>query len=315
MAGREHGRGVRVYSHSACLGHDTGDDHAEQPQRLRVVLDALRASGLALDWQEAPRAAHDDLLRVHDAALVERVLAPPADVDIHWLDADTALSPGSAEAALRAAGATLAALDWVLAGTDRRAFCAVRPPGHHAEAGIAMGFCLFNNIAIAAAHALDRGVERIAIADFDVHHGNGTQAIFERDPRVLFVDSHQSPLYPGSGDAGETGVGNIVNAPYPPLTGSQALRTLWEDVLVPRIDAFRPQLVLVSAGFDAHREDPLAQGLLEAHDFAWLTERLAEVADRHAEGRMVSSLEGGYALGALAESALAHVTALCAQRY
>ena len=252
VAEREPVRGVRVYSHAACLGHDTGADHAEQPQRLRVVLDALRASGLALDWQEAPRATRGHLLRVHDAELVERVLAAPRDADIHWLDADTALSPGSAEAALRAAGATIAALDWAIAGNDRRAFCAVRPPGHHAEAGVAMGFCLFNNIAIAAAHALDHGVERIAIADFDVHHGNGTQAIFEHEPRVLFVDSHQSPLYPGSGDAGETGVGNIVNAPYPPLTGSQALRTLWEDVLVPRIDAFRPQLVLVSAGFDAH---------------------------------------------------------------
>ena len=309
---------VRVYTHAACLDHDTGAGHAEHPGRLRAVLDALHASALPIEWQDAPLAARDDILRVHHAALVDRVLAGPAGSDIEWLDPDTALSPGSPEAALRAAGAAIAAVDWVLAGDDRRAFCAVRPPGHHAEANMAMGFCLFDNIAIAAAHALAlapvNGIERIAIADFDVHHGNGTQAIFEHEPRVLFVDSHQSPLYPDSGDADETGVGNITNAPYPPLTSAQAVQALWEEVLIPRIDAFKPQLLLVSAGFDAHREDPLAQGLLEARDFARLTERLVEVAERHARGRIVSTLEGGYALPALADSACAHVTALCGQR-
>jgi acetoin utilization deacetylase AcuC-like enzyme len=305
---------VRVYTHAACLDHDTGAGHAEHSGRLRAVLDALQASALSLDWQDAPQAARENLLRVHHAALVDRVLAGPVGSDIEWLDSDTTLSPGSPEAALRAAGAAVAAVDWVMAGDDRRAFCAVRPPGHHAEPDIAMGFCLFGNIAIAAAHALANGIERVAIADFDVHHGNGTQAIFEHEPRVLFVDSHQSSLYPGTGHADETGAGNIANAPYPPLASAQAVRALWEEVLIPRIDAFRPQLLLVSAGFDAHREDPLAQGMLDARDFAWITERLVEVAERHARGRIVSSLEGGYALPALADSARAHVTALCGQR-
>ncbi|MBS0216101.1 MAG: histone deacetylase family protein [Proteobacteria bacterium] len=305
---------VRVYTHAACLAHDTGADHAEHSGRLRAVLDALQASALPIDWQDAPPVAREDLLRVHHADLVDRVLAPPVGNDIHWLDADTALSPGSPEAALRAAGATTAAIDWVMVGDDRRAFCAVRPPGHHAEHDLAMGFCLFNNIAVAAARALANGIERLAIADFDVHHGNGTQAIFEHEPRVLFVDSHQSPLYPGTGEPDETGVGNIANATYPPLANAQAVRTLWEDVLIPRIDAFKPQLLLISAGFDAHREDPLAQGLLEARDFGWITERLVEVAERHACGRIVSTLEGGYALPALSDSARAHVTALCGQR-
>lgn len=305
---------VRVYTHAACLDHDTGAGHAEHSGRLRAVLDALQASALALDWQDAPRAARDDLLRVHHPALVDRVLAGPAGNDIEWLDSDTALSPGSPQAALRAAGAAIAATDWVLGGEDRRAFCAVRPPGHHAEPDMAMGFCLFDNIAIAAAHALANGIERIAIADFDVHHGNGTQVIFEHEPRVLFVDTHQSSLYPGTGDAGETGIGNITNATYAPLSNAQAVRTLWEDLLIPRIDAFKPQLLLISAGFDAHREDPLAQGLLETRDFAWLTERLVEVAERHAQGRIVSTLEGGYALPALAGAARAHVAALCGQR-
>ncbi|MBW8822784.1 MAG: histone deacetylase family protein [Xanthomonadales bacterium] len=314
MAARSPPLSVRVYTHAACLDHDTGAGHAEHSGRLRAVIYALQASALPLDWQEAPGASRDHLQRVHRATLIDRILASPVDNDIHWLDPDTALSPGSPEAALRAAGAVVAAVDWVLAGHDRRAFCAVRPPGHHAEPAVAMGFCLFNNIAIAAAHALANGIDRVAIADFDVHHGNGTQAIFEHEPRVLFVDSHQSPLYPGSGEAGETGVGNIANAPWPPLANAQAVRALWEEVLIPRIDAFKPQLLLVSAGFDAHREDPLAQGLLEARDFGWLGERLVEVAERHAQGRIVSTLEGGYALPALALSAVAHVTALCGQR-
>ncbi len=305
---------LRVYTHAACLDHDTGPGHAEHSGRLRAVLDALQTSALSLDWQDAPQATREDLLRVHHAALIDRVLAGPVGGDIEWLDSDTALSSGSPEAALRAAGAAIAAVDWVLAGDDRRAFCAVRPPGHHAEPDMAMGFCLFDNIALAAAHALASGIERVAIADFDVHHGNGTQAIFEREPRVLFVDTHQSPLYPGTGHAAETGADNIANAPWPPLASAQAVRTLWEEVLIPRIDAFRPQLLLVSAGFDAHREDPLAQGMFETRDFAWITERLVEVAERHARGRIVSTLEGGYALPALADSARAHVTALCGQR-
>jgi acetoin utilization deacetylase AcuC-like enzyme len=302
---------LRLYTHAACLAHDTGEGHPERPARLAAVLEALAAHFPDMVPHEAPRAEREALLRVHAPGLLASVLETEPGADLHWLDADTALSPGSAEAALRAAGALVAATDWVLGDERRRAFCAVRPPGHHAEAATAMGFCLFGNVAVGAAHAFAmHGLQRIAIADFDVHHGNGTQAIFEREPRLLFVDSHQMPLYPGSGAASDTGVGNIANAPYPPLSSGTDVRTLWRDALLPRLDAFAPQLLFVSAGFDAHRDDPLAQGLLDAGDFAWITRELVEIANRHARGRIVSSLEGGYDLDALASSAVAHVDAL-----
>jgi acetoin utilization deacetylase AcuC-like enzyme len=302
---------LRLYTHAACLAHDTGEGHPERPARLATVLAALAAHFPDLVPHEAPRAEREALLRVHAPELLASVLDTEPGADLHWLDADTALSPRSAEAALRAAGALVAATDWVLGDERRRAFCAVRPPGHHAEAATAMGFCLFGNVAVGAAHAFAmHGLQRIAIADFDVHHGNGTQAIFEREPRLLFVDSHQMPLYPGSGAASDTGVGNIANAPYPPLSSGTDVRTLWRDALLPRLDAFAPQLLFVSAGFDAHRDDPLAQGLLDAGDFAWITRELVEIANRHARGRIVSSLEGGYDLDALASSAVAHVDAL-----
>jgi len=304
---------VAVYTHAACLAHDTGPDHAERPARLLAVTEALfTAFPGTLDWREAPRASRGDLLRVHEASLLHTVLETrPAERVM--LDPDTVLSPASAEAALRAAGAAVAAVDFVLAGDGMRAFCAVRPPGHHATADTAMGFCLFNNIAIAAAHAFAmHGLERVAIADFDVHHGNGTQAIFEHDPRVLFASSHQSPLYPDTGYANERGVGNILNAPLPPQADSQAFRATWTHDLLPALDAFRPQLLLVSAGFDAHRRDPLAQLQLEADDYAWLTAGLRAIADRHASGRIVSTLEGGYDLQALEQCAVAHVGALLA---
>ena len=304
---------VAVYTHAACLAHDTGPDHAERPARLLAVTEALlTAFPGTLDWREAPRASRGDLLRVHEASLLHTVLETrPAERVM--LDPDTVLSPASAEAALRAAGAAVAAVDFVLAGDGMRAFCAVRPPGHHATASTAMGFCLFNNIAIAAAHAFAmHGLERVAIADFDVHHGNGTQAIFEHDPRVLFASSHQSPLYPDTGYANERGVGNILNAPLPPRADGRAFRATWTHDLLPALDAFRPQLLLVSAGFDAHRRDPLAQLQLEADDYAWLTAGLRAIADRHASGRIVSTLEGGYDLQALEECAVAHVGALMA---
>ncbi|HZY34529.1 MAG TPA: histone deacetylase family protein, partial [Rhodanobacter sp.] len=209
--------------------------------------------------------------------------------------------------------AVVAAVDAVLGSAARRAFCAVRPPGHHATRDRAMGFCLFNNIAVAAAHALvAHGLKRIAIADFDVHHGNGTQAIFESEPRVLFASSHQSPLYPDSGREDERGVGNIVNGTLSPGAGSHEFRELWDSVLLPRLHAFKPQLVLVSAGFDAHRNDPLADIRLGQEDYAWITERLAALAEAHAGGRLVSTLEGGYDLAALAASVSAHVSALIA---
>ncbi|MDE2308907.1 MAG: histone deacetylase family protein [Xanthomonadaceae bacterium] len=303
---------MRLYTHPACLQHAPGPAHAERPARLQAVLQALDHDRFAaLDRVEAPRATIEQLLRVHDTAHVERIFAVGALDGMHQLDEDTWMSPGSLEAALRAAGAAVAAVDDVLAGNALRAFCAVRPPGHHATRDKAMGFCLFNNIAVAAAHALiAHGLKRVAIADFDVHHGNGTQDIFEREPRVLFASSHQSPLYPDSGGEDEQGVGNIVNGTLSPGAGSHEFRDLWSSLLLPRLHAFKPQLVLVSAGFDAHRNDPLADIRLGQEDYAWITERLVSLARMHAGGRLVSTLEGGYELTALASSVSAHVSAL-----
>lgn len=250
-------------------------------------------------------------MRVHSIEHIERILASEPLEGTFGLDEDTLMSAGSVEAALRAAGATVAAVDAVMSGATSHAFCAVRPPGHHATRDQAMGFCLFNNVAVAAAHALAaHGLRRVAIADFDVHHGNGTQAIFENDPRVLFVSSHQSPLYPESGAEGEHGAGNVFNGTLSPGAGSHEFRELWDSVLLPRIQAFKPQLLLISAGFDAHRNDPLADIRLGQEDYTWVTERLVTLAHRHAHGRVVSTLEGGYDLAALAASASAHVGAL-----
>ena len=301
---------IRLYSHPACLAHDTGPGHAERPERLAAVLEALGAAFPDLVPHDAPRASRGQLLRVHAPALLEQVLEtrPAARV---MLDPDTVLSPASAEAALRAAGAAVAAVDAVLGGDTLRAFCAVRPPGHHATGDTPMGFCLFNNVAVAAAHALAKhGLARVAIADFDVHHGNGTQAIFEQDPRVLFLSSHQWPLYPGTGAVDERGIGNIHNAPLPAGAGGDLFRAAWRERLLPELDRFAPQLVLVSAGFDAHRRDPLAALQLEAGDYGWLTRELLAIAKRHAQGRLVSLLEGGYDLDALRECSVAHLRAL-----
>ena len=301
---------LALYTHPACLEHNPGRGHPECPARLAAVIEALRHAYPHLQWHESPAASRSQLARVHTDALIADVL----DVPIHGLqrlDADTAMSAQSPEAALRAAGAALAAVDAVIAGEAQRAFCATRPPGHHATADTAMGFCLFNNVAVAAAHALEQhGLARVAIADFDVHHGNGTQDIFAADPRVLYLSSHQSPLYPGTGAAAEHGVGNIVNAPLPPRSGSDAFRAAWMQHLLPALDAFGPELLLVSAGFDAHRLDPLADMNLEADDYAWITRELCALADRHAQGRVVSLLEGGYSLTALRECSVAHAGAL-----
>ncbi|HJW45136.1 MAG TPA: histone deacetylase family protein [Lysobacter sp.] len=309
---------MHFYTHPACLQHDTGPAHAERPARLEAVTTALREAFPQTEWFDAPRATRGQLLRVHDDALLRLVLDTPVERSIA-LDPDTVLSKGSAEAALRAAGAGIAAVDAVIIGAAQheaikpRAFCAVRPPGHHATGSVAMGFCLLNNIAVAAAHALDaHGLSRVAVIDFDVHHGNGTQAIFDTDPRVLYLSSHQMPLYPDTGYRNERGVGNVVNAPLPSGAGSAAFRVAWTDTLLPVLTSFRPQLVLVSAGFDAHRLDPLAQLQLEAEDYAWLTAELVAIAGRHAQGRMVSMLEGGYDLTALRECSVAHVRALMA---
>lgn len=302
--------GLPVFSHGACLAHDTGPMHAESASRLEAVTRGLRDSYADLEWIDAPRASRGQLLRVHTESLLHAVLETKPH-DRIWLDPDTVLSPSSAEAGLRAAGAVVAAVNMVLNGEAKRAFCAVRPPGHHATTCAPMGFCLFNSIAVGAAHALDKfGLSRIVIADFDVHHGNGTQAIFDHEPRVVFTSSHQMPLYPDSGHVGDRGVNNIFNAPLPPGAGSEQFREAWSSRLLPQLDAFRPQLVMISAGFDAHRLDPLAQLQLDAADFAWITRELVAIADRHADGRVVSSLEGGYDLQALRESAIAHVGAL-----
>lgn len=302
--------GLRVYTHPACLEHQPGASHAERPQRLQAVTDALRAAFPDLDWHLAPRASRAQLARVHRDALIGLVLDTQVDGPIA-LDPDTVLGPGSAEAALRAAGAGVAAVDALMSGEALMVFCAVRPPGHHATESVAMGFCLFNSIAVAAAHACDRhGLERVAVIDFDVHHGNGTQAIFDTDPRVMYLSSHQLPLYPDTGDASERGVGNILNAPLPPGTGSEGFRAAWSQRLLPALEGFRPQLLLISAGFDAHQRDPLAQMELQADDYHWITEALVAIADRHAHGRVASMLEGGYDLTALGECSVAHVRAL-----
>ncbi|MEO8743030.1 MAG: histone deacetylase family protein [Lysobacteraceae bacterium] len=299
-----------LFTHAACLQHDPGAGHPECPQRLAVVLDALRTEFPDLPWVDAPLALREQLSRVHHASLIASIL----DVPVHGqrrLDPDTLMSEASPEAALRCAGAGIAAVDAVMASKAKRAFCAVRPPGHHATADVAMGFCLFNAIAVAAAHAIEaHGLQRITIADFDVHHGNGTQDIFATDGRVQYLSSHQSPLYPGTGASSEGGVGNINNVPLPPHAGSAAFRAAWSGHLLPALDAFRPELVLVSAGFDAHRLDPLAQIDADAGDFGWLTAQLRALAERHAEGRLVSMLEGGYSMEALRACSVAHLAAL-----
>lgn len=301
---------MRIYTHPACVRHDPGPGHPECPARLETVVAALRQQGSGLDWQEAPLASREALSRVHAPSLLATVLDTPVP-EARRLDPDTVLSPASPEAALRAAGAGVAAVNWTMASPGRRAFCAVRPPGHHATGDTAMGFCLFNSIAVAAAHALAAfGLQRVAIVDFDVHHGNGTQDIFANDARVMYVSSHQSPLYPGTGRSNEHGVGNIENAELPPGSGSEAFRAAWTKSLLPSLEHYSPQLLLVSAGFDAHRLDPLADLNLEAGDYAWLTAELVALAERHAQGRVVSILEGGYSLTALRECTLAHVGAL-----
>ncbi|MFN6955020.1 MAG: histone deacetylase family protein [Acetobacteraceae bacterium] len=304
---------VLLLSHRACLDHDAGSDHPECPDRLRAVLRALEHPDfLLLQRDEAPRATVEQLTRVHPPAYVEAILGiRPGPGHRFALDPDTWMSHGSAEAALRAAGAAVQAVEEVAAGRVKRAFCAVRPPGHHAEPERPMGFCLFANAAIAARHAqAAHGLARVAVLDFDVHHGNGTQAVFERDASVLFLSSHQSPCYPGTGAASDCGVGNVVNAPLPPGADGAAFRAAWAETLLPALDAFAPDIIIVSAGFDAHAADPLAQLRVREADFAWLTAEICAAADRLCGGRVVSLLEGGYDLDALAASAAAHVRGL-----
>ena len=306
-----------LVSHESCLDHLVPEGHPEHPGRLKAVLAALDApefSGLLR--QTAPRASREDLLRVHSQMHVTAILDQYAKVAEEKgrvrIDADTGMTPGSAEAALHAAGAVIHAVDEVVGGKVRNAFCAVRPPGHHAERERAMGFCLFNSVAVGVAHAREKcGIGRIAVIDFDVHHGNGTQDIFFDDAQTLYVSTHQSPLYPGSGFPNETGAAhNILNVPLPSGAGGEHLRAAMTGQILPALDDFKPQLLFISAGFDAHRLDPLAGLAFEEADYAWATAELCGVAARHAGSRIVSSLEGGYDLGALARSASAHVRVL-----
>ncbi len=306
---------VALLTHAACAAHRTPPGHAERPERLRAVLAALDAPEFAkLIRREAPRASAAQLELAHPAAYAQAILelAPGPD-EILALDPDTYFSAGSGEAALRAAGAAVQAVDLVLSGEAEAAFAAVRPPGHHAEAAVPMGFCIFANAAIAAMHARrNHGLRRIAVVDFDVHHGNGTQHLLETDPAYFYASSHQMPCYPGTGAASETGVAdNVVNLPLRPGAGSAAFRAAWQGRGLPALAAFRPELLIVSAGFDAHLRDPLAQLELATADFGWITDRLVETA-AGSGCRIVSILEGGYDLDALAASAAEHVRRLMA---
>ena len=301
---------VLLYTHADMLDHRPGEGHAERPERLAAVLDALGDdANLRLETREAPLVEQADLERVHPEMFIEGVRAAAPGEGLRALDPDTFLSAGSLTAARRAAGATVAAVRAVAAGEAERAFCAVRPPGHHAEPEAAMGFCVFSNVAVAARAAQAAGLKRVAVVDFDVHHGNGTQAAFESDPDLFFGSIHQWPLYPGTGHPSETGVGNIVNEVVPPGAPREHWRQKFERI-AEAADAFAPDLLIISAGFDAHARDPLAGQQIEEADFAWATRALMELARARAKGRVVSSLEGGYDLAALGRSAAAHVGAL-----
>jgi len=304
---------VLLLTHRDCLAHEMGDGHPECPDRLRAVLQALDAEEFADLVRDQPEeATEEQLLRAHPADYISAILGMrPAPGEYLALDADTVMCSGSARAALLAAGAAVRAVDEVCQGLVRRAFCATRPPGHHAERRRPMGFCLFANAVIAARHAQAvHGLSRVAICDFDVHHGNGSQDCTQDDPSILFASSHQMPLYPGTGAAAETGVGNIHNAPLPPGAGGAEFRAAWAEKLLPAIEDFAPELIVISAGFDAHARDPLAQMRLVEKDFEWLTTELCHLADRSCQGRVVSLLEGGYDLTALAASAAIHVRSM-----
>ncbi|MDF1847576.1 MAG: histone deacetylase family protein [Parvibaculaceae bacterium] len=301
-----------LLSHDACLDHQTSVGHPESPARLRAVLDALSAPQFeVLQREEAPRATVEDIVRVHPRAHVEGLLARMPTKGIEHIDPDTVVSPGSGEAALRATGAVCRAVAAVASGQAQKAFCAVRPPGHHAEPQTPMGFCLFNNVAVGALYAREKyGLTKAAVIDFDVHHGNGTQAMFEADENLFYASTHQSPLYPGTGDASETGVGNIVNVPLRQGADGTEFRAAYEKVILPALRAFDPDFLFISAGFDGHTEDPLAGLNLTEPDYVWVTKELMGVAQNACDGRIVSTLEGGYDLGALARSTSAHVATL-----
>lgn len=304
-----------LFTHRDCLAHDNGDDNPERSARLSSILKELeKPVYAALQRKEAPLALVEQIGRLHDLSYIRKILETVPDDGYIRLDPETALSKGSANAALRAAGAVVAAIDAVMKGDAVNAFCAIRPPGHHAGSANSSGFCLFNNIAIGAEHALAvHGLQRIAIVDFDVHHGNGTQEWAEKKKEILFFSSHQWPLWPGSGRVKDCGpLGNITNIPLPPGTDGAKFREKITKRVFPALDNFAPELVLISAGFDAHRDDPLASINLVEDDYFWITAELCRLAQKHCQGRIVSVLEGGYDLVALAASVGAHVRGLIA---
>lgn len=307
-----------LITHGDCLGHVNPPGHPEQVDRLRRVLAALEGEEFAyLVRVAAPLAEDEQILRVHDPAYLADLIARDPLKGYSVVDGDTFLGPGSLLAARRGAGAVVLGVDMVLGGEVQNAFCAIRPPGHHAETALSMGFCFFGNVAIGALHALEaHGLSRVGIIDFDVHHGNGTQDLLWNEPRIFFGSSQQMPLFPGTGGSDEVGAhGQICNMPLPAGASGQVFRAGMLAKILPALDAFKPELILVSAGFDAHARDPLANLNLTEADFAWVTERLCDIADRHCAGRIVSTLEGGYDLAALSASAAAHVRVLMERGY
>jgi len=299
-------------THDVCIEHDTGPGHPERPDRLRaikkVVSHELFNDLIRLD---APMAEVTEIERAHPGEYIEAIHKAVPSEGLVRVDGDTVLSPKSWEAALRAVGSGIEAVDQVMTGKVKNAFCAIRPCGHHAEQQVAMGFCVFNNIAIAGLHARAKhGAERIAVVDFDVHHGNGTQAMFWSDKDLYFGSTHQMPLFPGTGAVSEAGVGNICNAPMRAGDGGEVFKEAFNTRILPALDKHRPDLILVSAGFDAHERDPLGSLRLTEEDFAWATSKLCDLADKHCQGRVVSMLEGGYDLDGLAKSVAVHVKRL-----
>jgi len=299
-----------LITHADCLNHVTPNGHPEKAARLEHVLHALEP--LDLNRVTAPLAAEDDILRIHPASYLADLRRHLPINRMYQIDGDTWMSPGSLGAAFRAAGAVVKGVDMVLTGEAQNAFAAIRPPGHHAETDTAMGFCLFGNAALGAKYALDHhGLSRVAVVDFDVHHGNGTQEMLWDDPRALLITSQQMPLWPGSGRSDETGVSdNILNLPLPPDSGSAEMRAVWRDQGFAQLRSFRPELIIISAGFDAHMDDPLAQLNWTTEDFGWITSELCKLAAEICDGRIVSTLEGGYDLNALSAACRAHVEEL-----
>ena len=299
-------------THPACLLHDMGRGHPECPARIKAIEDQLIASQIFgfLQQHEAPRATREQLLRVHSAAYIAEIEASTPSEGLAMLDPDTWMNPHSWEAALRAAGALVLATDLVMQQGVENAFCNVRPPGHHATRDQSMGFCIFNNVAVGVAHALEHhGLERVAVVDFDVHHGNGTEAIFRDDPRVMLCSSFQHPFYPHSG--ADTVSSHIIPLPLPAYTDGAAYRAAFTEKFLPALNGFKPQMIFVCAGFDAHREDDMASLKLVEADYAWITQEVKKIAAQYAGRRIVSTLEGGYELHALGRSATAHIRVLC----